>query len=72
MPREITGARDCLNRLNEYFPNKEQLTKRDIHTFFGMSYNTLRKYYPELWVSRFTLKTDLAKIMAKKSISKVA
>ena len=68
MAREITGARDCLMRLNEVFPNKEQLSKKEIYTFFGVSRNTLKKYYPELWKSQYTLKTDLAKIMARRSV----
>lgn len=68
MAREITGVRDYLQRLNEEFPDKEQLSKKDIYTFFGMSRNTLKKHFPELWKSQYTPKTDLAKIMARKSV----
>ena len=67
MAREITGARDCLMVLNEHFPNKELLTKRDIYTFLGISRNTLFKYYPELWNSQYVLKTELAKLLARGS-----
>lgn len=31
MAREITGARDQLERLNERFPDKDMLTKKDIY-----------------------------------------
>ncbi len=68
MAREITGARDAMQRLNEEFPEKEQLSKKDIYTFFGISRNTLKKHFPELWKSQYTQKTDLAKIMARRSV----
>lgn len=69
MPREITGIRDCLSRLDERFPNKEQLSKTDIFKFFGISRNTLRKYYPELWKNRFTSKSELARLMVTKPMN---
>ena len=68
MPREITGTRDCLAQINEHFPNKELLTKKDIFSYLGISRNTLFKYFPELWESEYTLKTDLAKLIAKKGL----
>lgn len=68
MPREITGARDCLMQLNTYFPEKEKLTKKDVCGYFGICRNTLRKYFPELWQSQFILKSDLAKLIAKKGL----
>ena len=69
MAREITGARDYLAQINEKFPDKEQLSKRDIHTFLGISRNTLKKHYPELWHSAYTYKLDLAKLLARRSIA---
>lgn len=69
MAREVTGAREQLAVLNERFPDKEMLTKKDIYIFLGISRNTLRKHYPELWDRPFTNKSDLAKILARQSVA---
>lgn len=69
MAREVTGMRDVLSVLNEHFPDKELLTKKDIYSFLGISRNTLIKYYPELWKLPFVTKTDLAKILARQSVA---
>ncbi len=68
MAREITGAREHLARIEEEFPDKELLSKSDIHRFLGIARNTLKKYYPELWKSAYTSKTDLAKILARRGL----
>lgn len=69
MAREVTGAREVLATLNEHFPDKELLTKKDIFSFLGISRNTLKKHYPELWKQPFTNKTDLAKLIARRSVA---
>lgn len=69
MAREVTGAREMLVVLNEQFPEKVLLTKKDIYSFLGVSRNTLRKHYPELWEKPYTNKTDLAKILARQSVA---
>lgn len=69
MAREVTGAREQLAVLNERFPDKEMLTKKDIYIFLGISRNTLKKHYPELWDRPFTNKSDLAKILARQSVA---
>ncbi|MBQ8796158.1 MAG: hypothetical protein IJZ54_07015 [Clostridia bacterium] len=69
MAREVTGAREMLCSLNEHFPEKELLTKKDIYGFLGVSRNTLRKYFPELWKMPYTNKSDLAKILARQSVA---
>lgn len=69
MAREVTGAREQLAVLNEHFPDKEMLTKKDIYLFLGISRNTLRKHFPELWDRPFTNKTDLAKILARQCVA---
>lgn len=69
MAREITGARDCLVRLDERFPNQEQLTKKDVCTYLDKSYNTVRKKFPELWETDVILKSDFAKLLARKTVS---
>lgn len=69
MAREVTGAREQLAVLNEKFPDKEMLTKKDIYGFLGISRNTLRKHFPELWEKPFTNKADLAKILARQSVA---
>lgn len=71
MPREITGTRECLIQIEKHFPDKELLTKRDVCKVVGKAYNTVRKYYPELWSDKNSpgiLKTDLAQLMAKKGL----
>ena len=69
MAREVTGAREMLVVLNEHFPDKELLTKKDIYTFLGIHRDTCKKRYPELWKVPFVAKTDLAKILARQSVA---
>lgn len=65
--RELTGSRDCLAALDQRFPGTFALKKKEIAAFLGISYNTLRKYYPELWKTPMITKADLARLLAKKS-----
>lgn len=65
MAREITGMRDYIESLNRSFPNKEILTKTDICKYLGICRNTLKKRFPQLWISSCNSKTELAKLLAK-------
>lgn len=69
MAREVTGFREQLAVLNEKFPDKEMLTKRDIYTFLGIHRDTCKKHFPELWQHPYTSKTELAKLLAKRCVA---
>lgn len=68
MAREITGTRDYLLQINEKYPDKELLSKTDVYRYLGISRNTLKKLYPELWESQYTSKLALAKLLAKRCL----
>lgn len=46
MSREKEYYRDNLERITERFPNRELLTVKDVCSFTGLCYNTVRKRYP--------------------------
>ena len=69
MAYEITGTREWLVILNEKFPDKEFLSKRDACKAAGKCYNTLMKHFPELKTLKLIPKHDLAKLFARKSLN---
>lgn len=46
MSRESEFYRDNLERIMERFPNRELLNVKDVCSFTGLSYNTVKKRYP--------------------------
>ena len=60
MPREKAGYRDNLELLNMKFPDKEMLDIREVMSFTGMCYNTVKKYIVFGPGNRVT-KADLAR-----------
>lgn len=47
MAREKEGFRDALVRLDQAFPNKELLNKKEVKEFLGISYDFLQRLdYP--------------------------
>ncbi len=68
MAREVTGFRDYLMVLNERFPDKELLNKKEICSFLGIHRDTVRKHFPQIYDRPFVTKTDLARILARCSV----
>lgn len=60
--REKAAYRDNLERLNERFPNKELLTKKDVASFLGVCYRFVDKTYPfnGNYISKATLARALS------------
>lgn len=63
--RELTNYREQLSKLDDAFPEKTLLTKTDIYIYLGISRNTLKKRFPQLWKSPYTSKVELARMLAR-------
>lgn len=60
--REKAAYRDNLERLNEKFPDKELLTKKDVAEFLGVCYRYVAANYPfkNNYISKATLARELS------------
>lgn len=60
--REKVAYRDNLERLNEKFPDKELLTKKDVAGFLGVCTKFVSKTYPfkNNYISKATLARALS------------
>ena len=63
MPREKPGYRDNLERLIEYFPDREMLTRKDLCEFTGLSRPALANNYP--FEGKYISKADFARLISK-------
>ena len=61
MAREKDGFRDCMEMLNERFPDKDLLNIEETMRFTGMSRNTVKKKIRFNPVTKRVAKTDLAR-----------
>lgn len=59
---EKLAYRDNLERLNEKFPEKEILNKRDVSIFTGLNYRTVSKLYP--FMGSYISKASLARTLS--------
>lgn len=46
MPREKEGFRDNMERLNEFFPDRDLLSVTDLVKFTGRDRRTVTKFFP--------------------------
>ena len=60
--RDKPAYRDNLERLNEKFPDKELLTKKDVAQFLGVCYRYVSANYPFKgnYISKATLARELS------------
>lgn len=67
MPREYENFRPMLERIDQAFPGKEQLTINEIASFLGKHRTTVyRRYNKDLPGGRVN-KVQLAKVLAKEA-----
>jgi len=63
LPREKECFRDNLERLDDRFPDREMLCRKDLCEFTGLSRNGLKANYP--YPGRYISKADFARLISK-------
>lgn len=68
MPREKVDFRDNLQRIDEYFPNKEVLTVADVSRFTGIDRkkigHDLNESFVKIGKAKYISKVALARIIS--------